>query len=61
MWSDGTVRTLSATQNFGDYDENTVSQPINSWIREHVNRLKLKYAQAVNWPEYGVILLMRSD
>lgn len=56
-WSDGTVRTLSATNNFGNYDETTASQPINSWIRQHVNLLKLKYAQAVNWSQYGVILM----
>lgn len=57
MWSDGTVRSLSTTNNFGNYDENTVSEPINGWIRDHANLSKLKYAQMVNWPEYGIILI----
>lgn len=57
MWSDGTYRTLSGIQQYGDYDETSVSRPINSWIRDHVNLSNLSQAQVVNWPEYGVILI----
>jgi hypothetical protein len=56
MWSDGTVRSLSATQQYGDYNESTASEPINTWIRDHVNRSQLRKAYAVNWPEYGIVL-----
>jgi hypothetical protein len=57
MWSDGTYNTLSGIQQYGDYSENSVSRPINTWIRDHVNLTKLSQAQAVNYPEYGVILM----
>lgn len=56
IWSDGTIRTLSATQNFGNYDESSASEPINSWIALHVTRSVLKKAYTVNWPELGVLL-----
>lgn len=57
LWSDGTFRTLSATAQFGNYDQATASQPLNGWVRDHVNLPYLKTAYAVDWPEYGVILL----
>lgn len=49
MWSDGTIRSLTATQQFGDFRENALSVPIN---REYLNKRltfnQLKKAQAVN-------------
>lgn len=57
MWSDGTFRFLSTTQQFGDFEETSASRPINGWIRDHVNRAKLSQAMSVDWPEYGVILI----
>jgi hypothetical protein len=57
LWSDGTLRTLSATQQFGDLAEAALSRPINGWIREHVNFGSLEAARAVNWTEYGQVLI----
>lgn len=56
-WSDGTFHTLSGIQQYGDYDDTAASRPINSWIRDHVNRTKLSQVQTVDWPEYGVVLI----
>lgn len=57
LWSDGAFHTLSGIQEYGDYDDTAASRPINSWIRDHVNRTKLSQAQAVDWPEYGIVLV----
>lgn len=56
-WSDGTFHTLSGVQTYGDYDDTAASQPINSWLRDHVNRGKLSQCQSVDWPEFGVVLI----
>ena len=36
-WSDGTLRTLSATAQFGDFREASLTAEIQEWIDEHLN------------------------
>ena len=57
MSPDGLIHSLNATAAFGDFHEATLSRPINSWIREHVNNSRLKHAWAQTFDEYGVVLL----
>ena len=57
LWSDGTLRTLSATQKFGDLAEAAISRPFNRWIRDHVNFGSLASAHAINWTEFGHVLI----
>lgn len=56
MWSDGSIRALSATASFGDFNETNLNRPIQSWVRDHVNLNALRFAQAVNWPAYSIML-----
>lgn len=56
MWSDGTVRSLSATAAFGDFKEASLSLGIDTWLREHLTIGSLRKVQAVNWSEQGVAL-----
>lgn len=53
---EGLVRSVSATASYGDFISATLSHDIHSWVRDHVNMVQLKRAQAVNWPEYGIVL-----
>lgn len=47
MWSDGSVRSLSATEKFGDFSEASLSRPINiGFLDERVNLARLKHAWA---------------
>lgn len=57
LWSDGSIRTLSVTNQYGDYRESALSSPIHKWISDHVNFSRLKHAHAVSWPQYGLVLL----
>jgi hypothetical protein len=57
-WSDGSFHTLSATANFGDFNEAALSRQIQSWLREHVNLATLRYAQVANWPAYSMMLFV---
>ncbi len=36
LWSDGSFRSLSATEAFGDFREASLSVPIQSWLDEHL-------------------------
>lgn len=36
MWSDGSIRSLSATNEFGDMREASLSAPIDSYLRDHI-------------------------
>ncbi len=56
MWSDGTIHSLQATNDFGDYNLSSLSRPINSWIRDHVNKARLRHAWAADWPEKSFAL-----
>lgn len=58
MWSDGTIRTIGTTANFGGFETTAASRPINKWIREHVTKHGLTRAMAVDWPEYGILLFV---
>ena len=58
VWSDGTVKSLSATQRFGDFSENSLSLPINrGYLRDQVNFGNLHKAWAVNNESDGFVLL----
>ena len=46
VWSDGTVRTLLASERFGDFEMGTLSRPINRLILERVNTAHLRKAWA---------------
>lgn len=58
MWSDGSIRTLSATNNFGDFNESSLNREIQSWFRDHVNLTALRFAQGVNWPAFDIMLFV---
>lgn len=58
MWSDGSIRTLSATNNFGDFNESSLNREIQAWTRDHVNLGALRFAQGVNWPAYSMMLFV---
>ena len=36
VWSDGNIYTLSATANYGDYAEVSLTRPIGTWLRDNV-------------------------
>jgi hypothetical protein len=58
MWSDGTVRSLTATQDFGDFRENTLSVAINrGYLNKSLTFNKLEKAQAVNDDNAGYVLI----
>lgn len=57
VWSDGTVHSLNATADYGDFYEASLSRPINLFIREHVNLARLKHGWAVDWPDRGIVLI----
>lgn len=42
MALDGTIRTISATQKFGDLELGQLSQPVNTWLQDNV---ALRYAR----------------
>jgi len=58
MWSDGSVRSLSATQAFGDFSENSLSLPINrGYLGSSANFANLQKAWAVNDETDGIVLI----
>lgn len=56
MSPDGLIHSLKSTAAFGDFVEATLSRPINSWIRDHVNHGRLKHAWSQTCDEFGVVL-----
>jgi hypothetical protein len=44
----GTIHSLAATDQFGDYNQAYLSQPIDSWIRDNINKPRMKFAWGVN-------------
>ena len=56
IWSDGSIRTIATSVNFGDFEQAALSREIKSWIRDHVNLPALRFAQATNWPDRDSIL-----
>ena len=53
MWSDGSIRSLSATAAFGDMTESAMTFPINSWLLDHLTFNSLKRVIAVTDPGSG--------
>jgi hypothetical protein len=57
MWSDGSVRTLSATDRFGDFSENSLSVPINrGFLGSKITFSSLAKGQAVDDGSAGYVL-----
>jgi hypothetical protein len=56
MCSDGTVRTLSAVDQYGDFTEAAASRPINKWLREHVTKSSIRKVQGCDWDDYGLVI-----
>lgn len=54
--NDGTIRSLGATDKYGDFEEAALSRPITSWIQEHVTLTALKGAWARTDPTLGYVL-----
>jgi len=54
--TDGAIRSLSATDKYGDFEEAALSRPITTWIRENVNPAALKRAWARTDPTRGYAL-----
>lgn len=54
--NDGAIRSLGATDKFGDFEEAALSRPITTWIRENVNLEALKRAWARTDPTRGYVL-----
>lgn len=46
----GTVHSLKATASFGDFNEASLSRPINTWLGEHLNYNRLRKIWCVNDP-----------
>lgn len=56
VWSDGSIHSLNATADFGDFYATALSHDIATYIRDHVNLQRLKHAWAVNWSQFGFVL-----
>lgn len=56
MWSDGSIVSLNATSAFGDFNEATLSRPIQTYIREHAVFDRLKHSWAVTDSDEGRVL-----
>lgn len=56
QWSTGTIHSLKATNAFGDYNQAFLTFPIDNWLRENVNKSRLKFACAVNDPVNSRVL-----
>ena len=50
LWTDGSVRTLRATDAFGDYRERSLSWPIQTHIDAHLNFAQLRRIQVTPGP-----------
>jgi len=53
----GSVRSLNATEKFGDFREAALSLPINDFLLERVNKTQLKRAWAVDDVAHGSTLI----
>lgn len=56
MSSSGTVHSLNATAQYGDFTQSYLSLPIDTYMRTELNLSRLKYATAVNDPTRGHVL-----
>lgn len=58
LWSDGTVRSLAATDAFGDFSEAALSRPINQgFLAARLNFARLKHAWAATDDTFGIVIL----
>lgn len=48
QWSTGTFHSLNATERYGDYSQAFLSQPIDRWIRDNLNKNRTKFTWGVN-------------
>lgn len=53
---DGSIRSLAATEKYGDFEEMTLSRPISHWLREHMNSSNLDLCWARTDPTRGYVL-----
>jgi hypothetical protein len=60
---DGSIRSVAATDEFGDFKERTsMSLGLNEWLNDHVNRARLGYIQAAPLPSKdGVFFVLPID
>lgn len=56
----GSVHSLAATANYGDFFEAALSRPINRWIDDHLNRNRLRYITAAVDAFHGFVLITMS-
>ena len=56
VWSDGTIHSLKSTASFGDFNEATLSRPINTYIRDRVNLDILEQGWAATDVHRGVVM-----
>jgi hypothetical protein len=56
MWSDGSIHSLAATAAFGDFNETSLSRPINGWLRDRGNHDRLDHAWAAGDVSRGIVL-----
>lgn len=57
----GSIHSLSATQNYGDFLEASLSRPINiGWIRSHLNYNRLRYISAATDHLNGMVYITAS-
>lgn len=57
MWSDGSIRTLSSVDNYGDFQTTALTYPIQNWIRENINFDSLNKIQAAVTHNEGYALI----
>lgn len=57
IWRDGTIRSLAATASFGDFQEATLSRPINTYLRDRVSHENLSRAWAATFDQYGIVVI----
>lgn len=50
VWSDGTIRSIRTTDRFGDFEQGSLSIPINTFLRDSVNQNGLKKCWAATDP-----------
>lgn len=56
MALDGSIRSLAATQKYGDFEESHLSRPITTWLRDHMSTTALRRSWARTDPTRGYVL-----
>ena len=56
LWSDGNVYSLTAVDQFGDFESASLTRPIRSWLDDHLNFSRLQYAWAATLDTHGAVL-----